>query len=1042
MKTKVAALFLLGLPLWAQSYKTYTISTFAAGGLPTLPAPALSLSIGFVDGVAVDAAGNSYVADSALGLVYKVSAAGVATIYAGTGEPGYSGDGGPATSAQLFYPASLAIDSSGNLFIADTGNSVIRKVSPSGTITAFAGNGTYGYSGDGGPATAASLEEPYGVAVDASGNVYIADTFNSVIRLVSTAGIITTFAGNNTEGYTGDGGAATAASLSYPEGVAADASGNVYIADDDNSVVRKVSGGIITTFAGNGNYGYSGDGGPAAVAELAYPEGVAADAGGNVYISDTNNSVIRKVSTTGIITTIAGDGTSGYAGDGTLATGAQLSYPAAIFAGPGGILLIADFDNDRVREVSSAGIITTIAGNGFDNYGGDNGPATAALMGAPGTTAVGSDGSVYIADSGNNRIRKVSTNGVITTIAGTGIPGFAGDGGAAFSAQLDNPSGVAVDSSGNVYVADTYNNVIRKISSLGVITTIAGLGYSDYSGDGGPATNATFYFPGGVALDSAGNIYVADTYNNAIREIFTNGIINTVAGNNTASYYGDGGPATAAALDTPYGLALDAIGNIYIADTYNSVIREVNTSGVITTISATSGPVYGPYGVAVDGGGNIYIADTYNSTIDAVSSTGIFSIIAGAGFGYAGDGGPAINAELSDPEGLSVGSNGVIYVADTYNNAIRALNPCIQTLASSASADSTAQTLNIPITAASSCSYSATSLPSWVTSASTGTGTGAIMLALQANTTGLDRSATITVNELPVTVSQAFTQQQFADVLPSGYYFDAVNLLKSKSVTSGCGTNDYCPGAAVTRDDMAIFIVRTILGLGSFTYSPTPHFADVSTSYFAFPWIQKLYELGITAGCSTVPMLLYCPGETVTRDQMAIFIIRARYGPTTAFTWNSTPYFSDVPGTYYAFDWIQRMYQDSITAGCTLNPLNYCPGNAVSRGDMAIFLMRGGYNDLLPATEPVIASILPATLAPGATATFTITGANTTFQQGVTNLVFPASTGITVNSISVTSPTTMQVSLTASPTAPQQPVSVYEQTGPQEAVLPNGLLIN
>ncbi len=237
---------------------------------------------------------------------------------------------------------------------------------------------------------------------------------------------------------------------------------------------------------------------------------------------------------------------------------------------------------------------------------------------------------------------------------------------------------------------------------------------------------------------------------------------------------------------------------------------------------------------------------------------------------------------------------------------------------------------------------------------------------------------------------------------------------------------------------MAVFLVRTVLGTDNFTYSPTPYFQDVPTTYWAFAYIQKLYELGITTGCSALD---YCPSNPVTRAEMAVFIIRARYGTTTPVTSNPTPYFADVPAGSFAFADIQRMYQDGITTGCTASPMNYCPDNAVNRGEMAIFLMRGGFNELLPPAEPVITSISPATLTHGSTATFTITGANTTFQQGVTTLVFPASSGITVNSLTVTSATTMQVSLASASTTPLQPVSIYEQTEPQEAVLPNGLSI-
>ena len=362
--------------------------------------------------------------------------------------------------------------------------------------------------------------------------------------------------------------------------------------------------------------------------------------------------------------------------------------------------------------------------------------------------------------------------------------------------------------------------------------------------------------------------------------------------------------------------------------------------------------------------------------------------------------------------------------------------------------DSTSQSAPpLTVVASPGCSWTAVSSASFVTITSgiSGNGNGLVTFTVPANNTGADLSGTLNVGGQTIAITQRQTAATFADVTPSSYYFDAVNLMSARQITAGCGTNNasqklYCPSASVTRDEMAIFIVRTIVGAQAFSYSTTPHFDDVPSTYFAFPWIQKLYELGITAGCSVTPFN-YCPASVVTRDEMAIFIIRARYGAALAFTWNPVPYFEDVPANYFAFDWVQRLYQDNVTAGCSNTPLKYCPSSQVVRGDMAIFVMRGGFNQLLPSTEPVLISISPATLAHGETGTFTITGANTAFAQGFTNLVFSPDCGITVNSITVNSPTSMQVSLKAAPTAPPNPISIYEQTEPQEAVLPNGLLI-
>ena len=265
------------------------------------------------------------------------------------------------------------------------------------------------------------------------------------------------------------------------------------------------------------------------------------------------------------------------------------------------------------------------------------------------------------------------------------------------------------------------------------------------------------------------------------------------------------------------------------------------------------------------------------------------------------------------------------------------------------------------------------------------------------------------------------------------YYFDAVNELSTHGVTAGCGGTNFCPEGVVTRDEMAIFIVRSVYGGDNFQYSAMPYFNDVNSSTFGFAWIQKLYELGISAGCGGGD---YCPTAQVTRDQMAIFIIRARYGATTDFTISSGPYFTDVPSNYFAFPWIQRMKEDSITGGC--GATTYCPTALVVRGDMAIFIMRAAFNQLLPAGTPVVSSVAPAVLTHGTSATFNVTGVNTHF--GSSTVVVPTA-GVTASNVVVTSPTQLSVTLTAAGNALLQPDAIYVQTEPEEAVLPNALVV-
>ena len=336
------------------------------------------------------------------------------------------------------------------------------------------------------------------------------------------SGIITRFAGSLNSsgiplsGYSGDGGAATSAKLSFPRDIAVD-SGNVYIADGNNRIRKVDSSGIITTIAGTGEYGFSGDGFAAITAKLAGPRAVAVDSFNNLYIADTDNTRIRKVDSSGIITTIAGTGVYGYSGDGFAAITAKLASPHAV-AVDSGNLYIADTENSRIRKVDSSGIITTIAGTGEYGFSGDGFAAITAELSFPWGVTVKS-GNVYIADTDNFRIRKIDSSGIIRTIAGTGEYGFSGDGFAAITAELSIPRGVAVDS-GNVYIADSGNHVIRKIDSSGIISTVAGsLESSGYSGDGGLASSAQFDWPFAVELDSSGNLYIADRFNHMIRKI-------------------------------------------------------------------------------------------------------------------------------------------------------------------------------------------------------------------------------------------------------------------------------------------------------------------------------------------------------------------------------------------------------------------------------------------------------------------------------------------------------------------------------------------
>ena len=699
---------------------------------------------------AIDRAGNLYVADSNNNVVRKITPAGYISTYAGTGTAGSSGDGGAATSAELYHPKGLAIDSSGNLYIADSKNSVVRKVTPAGVISLYAGSYVSNYSGDGGAATSATLASPYGLAMDSNSNLYICDTSNNVIRQVTSAGIISTVAGNHIAGYSGDTGAATSAELSAPKGAAVDAGGNLYIADTANNRIRMVNtGGVISTFAGNGAGADSGDGGAPTSAGIYDPQNLTVDSAGNIYIGEPAR--LRWVSAGGVIQTLAGNGTSGSTGSGGAATAAEIGTITGAVVGASGQLYLSDNSFSVIRlltlntgfpstgvgqssAVQALGIVLNSAGaiqniavpSGFADFsvGSITGctvdgvtvnaagtvcsvpvtftPQYAGLRSAPLAVTAGGTKYAFGLSGIGSGAQLGFEPGIISTFAGTGTSGYSGDGGAATLAKVSSPTSVAVAADGSTYISDYIGCVIRKVSRGGVISTIAGNGTCSFSGDGGLATSATVKFPEGLALDSAGNLYIVDNGDCRVRKIDGNGIISTVIGTGTCSSGGDGGLATAASLQNPNDVALDGLGNLYISDGAAGRIRIVYPSGYIATFAgtgtegfsgdggpATSAEVNVPYGIAADSAGNIYFADAYNNRIRAVNRQGIVNTIAGIGnAGYTGDGGAASGAELNLPSGLALDPANNIYFSDNGNEAVRRIdgNGIITTVAGTGTA--------------------------------------------------------------------------------------------------------------------------------------------------------------------------------------------------------------------------------------------------------------------------------------------------------------------------------------------------------------------
>jgi hypothetical protein len=576
--------------------------------------------------VAVDGSGNVYIADTDNNRVLKVPPSDPACASSCT-----------TVGSGLGHPRGVAVDGGGNVYIADTDNNRVLKVPASDPNCSVVSDCTTVGSG---------LSSPQGVALGGSGNIYIADTannrvlwlqtsatnfgsiavgssslslsltfvFNTGGTLASTPYRVVTQGDPNLDfdaattqlptacitGHTYNPGDTCTVDVVFTPTTAGQRIGAAVLYGSTGTVIAigYVSGvglaplaaltpGTITTVAGNGTAGYSGDSGAATSAQLNNPRTVAFDGAGNFYIGDQFNNRVRKVSTSGTITTVAGTGTAGYTGDGGPATNAELNGPQGVVVDGAGKLYIGDPYNSRIRMVDTSGTITTVVGSGT---GGDGGPAVSAIIDFPIGMAVDGAGNFYFADFGAHRIRKVNVStGIITTVAGTGTAGFTGDGGPATSAEINAPTGVEIDASGNLYVSDFGNNRIREVNaSTGIITTVAGNGNYGYTGDGGPATSAELNGPEGVTVNSAGDIYIPDVSNHVVRWVnASTGIIMTMAGTGTAGYTGDGGAATKATFNSPEYVALDGVGNVYIADVNNNVIRKVNVSTTSLSFVAT-----------------------------------------------------------------------------------------------------------------------------------------------------------------------------------------------------------------------------------------------------------------------------------------------------------------------------------------------------------------------------------------------------------------------------------------------------------------------
>ena len=622
----------------------------------------------------VDSAGSLYVADTGHHRIRKVDPLGVISTVAGTGDWGFSGDGGPATAARLARPQGLALGSGGDLFVADSGNSRIRRIDAlTQTIETIAETGEFGWSDDVGLALASAIANPTGLATDGAGGLYVSDRAIGTIGRVDTAeGTISTVAGSYNWGNLGDGGHATQAWLNRPTGIAFGPDGDLYVADAFNHRLRWIDAetGVIMTLAGGDRAGYTGDGGDARAATLFAPHGVAVDVEGNIYVADTWNHAIRKINAvTGKIQTIAGTGEGGFGGDGEAATDAKLGVPEGVAVDAGGNVYVVDTGSQRVRRIDrNTGIITTVAGSARSYW--DGGQAEQAQLRSPASLALDHAGNVIFVDS--QRVWKLDSAGMIERLAGSGSYGDRGDGNAAIEAAFRSPEGIAVDMAGSVYLADSWNHRVRRIDgTTGIIETIAGTGLEGDSGDGGAATGAELARPEGVAVDNAGYVYIADTGNRRVRRVdLTTWRIDTVSATSRDGNWADGGLASGTLLRDPIAVAVDNGGNLLIADrSGNRVLRVDVHSQVIETVLEAEHP----QALAVDDSGNIFIGLEHR--ILRVGPGGDTITVAGTGRrGYAGDGQPAGGAEVT-VSGLAVDSAGRVWFTDPPARRIRVLEP-------------------------------------------------------------------------------------------------------------------------------------------------------------------------------------------------------------------------------------------------------------------------------------------------------------------------------------------------------------------------------
>lgn len=633
-------------------------------------------------GIAIDGAGNLIVADGGNNTIRQVTPAGeVTTLYGLAGSPIESVDGA-GNAARFGYPIGVAIDSAGNIYVSDLSNA-IRKITPAGVVTTLAGptgSLTANLASAGnvdGPGNAARFNFPSGLALDAAGNLFVADQGNHTIRQITPAGVVSTFAGSagNSGSANGEG---TAARFNHPNALMMDAAANLYVSDAGNNTIRKItSAGVVTTLAGTAGPEGSADG-TGSAARFDELNGLAFDPSGNLFVCDANNRAIRKITPDGVVTTFAGSKGNYGSADGT-GSAARFSNPIGIVADRVGNLYVTDGDDRTVRKITPAGVVTTLAGqNQTFSIGSANGTGSAARFNWPAKVALDSTGNLYVCDAENYTVRKVTPAGVVTTLAGqAGSSGIAEGTGSA--ARFGDNQGIAVDAAGNVFVSDWSR--IRKITPAGVVTHFAG--GAPGSAINGTGAAARFSGPTGeIAIDSDGNLYLADTSNHIIRKITPAALVTTFAG--TAGSRGSAdGTGSAARFNSPLGIAVDAVKNVYVADNEGRLIRKITPAGVVSTLAGaaveslsvdgagSAARFNGVTGLAVDAAGNVFAADEVDYVIRKITPAGVVTTIAGSVQVDGSSDGPGADARFAGPRGIAVDKAGNLYVADSGTNTIR-----------------------------------------------------------------------------------------------------------------------------------------------------------------------------------------------------------------------------------------------------------------------------------------------------------------------------------------------------------------------------------